>query len=64
MNAGYYGDWYNSGIIGLYFKQTHLILQPEAQKTFSSCFELEFSCLKPMTYRGNYDLLKASNAFN
>lgn len=62
MNVGYYGDQYNSGIIGLYFKQTCLILQPEAQKTFSSLFELQFSCLKSMTYWGNYNLLKVNNA--
>lgn len=49
VNVGYYGDQHNSEIIGLYFKQTHSILQPEAQKTFSP-FELQFSCLKSKKY--------------
>lgn len=63
MNVGYYGDQFNSGIIGLYFKQTYSILQPEAQKRFSNSFELQFSCLKPMMYLRNYNLLKVNNAF-
>lgn len=62
MNIGYYGDWGNSGIISSYFKQTHSILEPEAQKRFISSFELQFSCLMPKMYLGNYDLLKVNDA--
>lgn len=60
VNVGYYGDQHNSEIIGLYFKQTHSILQPEAQKTFSP-FELQFSCLKSKKYWGNYGLSEVNN---
>lgn len=62
LNVGYYGDWGNSGITSLYFKQTHSILEPEAQERFINSSELQFSCLMPNMYLGNYDLLKVNDA--
>lgn len=62
MNVGYYGDWGNSGITSLYFKQTHSIIEPEAQKRFINRFELQFFYLMPEMYLGNCDLLKVTDA--